>query len=166
MKYIFLVILILFISCNASATAQMPDKIIYKGKEYALHSNPMEEYFEKYPDKKPKRGIMSTALWRGYVAIFEVKDNQLLLKDIKIMVENESLKDKFSTKWESVMMEIFPNQATIKIDWITGLLIIPHGKLVNYVHMGYGSTYENYILLEISKGELQKEKKFGYKEYE
>jgi hypothetical protein len=45
-------------------------------------------------------------------------------------------------------------------------LVLPHGKLVNYVHMGYASTYENYILLEIDGGNLKKEKKFNYKDYE
>ena len=32
--------------------------------------------------------------------------------------------------------------------------------------MGYGSTYEKYILLEIDKGDLKKEKKYNYKKYE
>ncbi|MEL6191883.1 MAG: hypothetical protein AAFR66_07525, partial [Bacteroidota bacterium] len=49
---------------------------------------------------------------------------------------------------------------------LSGLLVIPNGELVNYVHMGYASTYSNYILLELDKGNLTDEKIFGYKEYE
>ncbi len=99
---------------------------------------------------------MSTALWRGYVATFEVKDNQLFLKDIEIQYHDTTSKESYPYKWRSVINEVFPNNEKIKIDWLTGLLVIPHGKLVNYVHMGYGSTYKNYILLEIDKGDLKR----------
>ena len=64
------------------------------------------------------------------------------------------------------MKEVFPKQKEIKVDWLTGLLVLPYGELVNYVHMGYGSTYENYILLEFNSGRLKNEKHFKYDEYE
>lgn len=166
MRTILTIFLTLFLMLNVFATAQYPDKIIYNGKKYNLHNNPLEAYFEKNPDKRPKGGIISTALWRGYVATFEVKDNQLFLKDIEIEYQDTTSKESYNFKWRSVINEVFPDQKNIKIDWLTGLLIIPHGKLVNYVHMGYGSTYENYILLEIDKGNLKKEKRFTYKDYE
>jgi hypothetical protein len=161
MRTILTLILTLFLGLNVFATAQYPDKIIYNGKEYSLHSNPLETYFEKNPDKRPKGEIISTALWRGYVATFEVKDNQLFLKDIEIEYHDTTSKESYTYKWRSVIEEVFPDQEDIKIDWLIGLLVIPHGKLVNYV-----STYKNYILLEIDKGDLKKEKHFKYKEYE
>lgn len=166
MRTFLMILLTLFLGQLLYATAQYPDKIIYNGKEYGLHSNPLEAYFEKNPDKRPKGGIMSTALWRGYVATFEVKDNQLFLKDIEIQYHDTTSKEPYPYKWRSVIAEVFPDQKSIKIDWLTGLLVIPHGKLVNYVHMGYGSTYKNYILLEIDKGDLKQERHFKYKEYE
>ncbi len=157
--------LIMFVvTTRAFSTAQYPDKIIYQGKEYSLHSNPLESFFEKHPERKPRGGVMSTALWRGYVATFEVRDGQLFLKDIEIQVQDSTSTD-FDTVWKSVRAKVFPNQAEIKIDWLSGLLVIPHGKLVNYVHMGYGSTYENYILLEVDKGDVKQERKYGHKEY-
>jgi len=166
MKTLFIIALAICNSINVFATAQYPDKIIYNEKEYALNSNPLEDYFETNPDKRPKGGIMSTGLWRGYVATFEIIDSQLYLKDIEIKVRDSTSKESYKTRWKSVIKEVFPNQTQIKVDWLTGLLVIPHGKLVNYVHMGYGSTYEKYILLEIDKGDLQREKNFKYKEYE
>ena len=165
-RIIAIFVLLVLTNLTVFGTAQYPDKIIYKGKEYSLHSNPMEKYFAQYPDKRPEGG-MSTALWRGYVATFEIKDNQLYLKDIEVM--NGSTKnDKgyYETIWKSVLNEVFPNQELVKIDWMTGLLVLPYGKMVNYVHMGYGSTYANYILLEIDKGELKTEKQFKNKQYE
>jgi hypothetical protein len=166
MKLLLIVAVMLLLSLEVCATAQFPDRIIYNGKEYALNSNPLEEYFEKNPEKRPKRGIMSTALWRGYVATFEILESQLFLKDVEIEVRDSTSGKSYKTKWESVMKEVFPNQSQIKVEWLTGLLVIPHGKLVNYVHMGYGSTYEKYILLEIENGSLKNEKNFKYKNYE
>lgn len=166
MRTFLTIVLTLFVGLSVFATAQYPDKIIYNGIEYKLHSNPLEAYFEKNPDKRPKSEIMSSALWRGYVATFEVKDNQLFLKDIEIQYSDTTSKESYTTKWRSVMTEIFPDQKELKIDWLTGILVMPYGKLVNYVHMGYGSTYENYILLEFDKGDLKQERRFNDKEYE
>jgi hypothetical protein len=100
------------------------------------------------------------------VATFEVKDHQLFLKDIEIQYRDTTAKESYTFKWRSVMEETFPGIKDVKVDWLTGLLVMPYGKIVNYVHMGYGSTYKNYILLEIDKGNLKKEKHFTYKEYE
>ena len=151
--------LILFICVNMAifGTAQAPDKIIYNGKEYALHSNPMESYFEKYPDKRPRREVYSSGLRRGYVATFEVKDNQLYLKNIEIEIW---------TSFKSVLNEVFPNQEFVKVDCFTGLLVLPEGEMGDYAHTGYASTYEHYILLEFENGNLKRKKLFGYEEYE
>lgn len=157
-----IVSLMLFSFTDVNATAQYPDKLIYNGKEYALHTNPLEFYFEKHPDKKPKTEVMSTALWRGYVATFEIEEGQLYVKDVQIQVWRKNGED---VAWRSVIKDIFPDKE-VKAGWFTGLLVLPYGKLVNYVHMGYGSTYKNYLILEINEGNLQQEKQFNYKKYE
>ncbi len=148
------------------ATAQYPDKLIYNGKEYKLHSNPMEEYFKTNPEKKPKSDIMSTALWRGYVATFEIADNSLLLKDIQIKVRKTTSKESFATEWKSVFKDVVPGEERLKIDWFSGILVLPEGEVVNYVHMGYGSTYERYTLLAVRKGDFKDSRSLDYKEYE
>ncbi len=160
-KRLLITLVLLCICAGAFSTAQIPDKIIYQGKEYALHSNPLEKFFDKYPERRPRGSIISTALWRGYVATFEVKDGQLFLKDIEIMIEKKG----FDTEWKSVLEDVFPGEKEIKITWLTGLLVIPDGELINYVHMGYASTYERYILLEVYTGNLKAERKYDHNEY-
>ena len=166
MKPLLILIFTVFFGLRLFATAQYPDKVIYNGKEYSLQSNPLESFFKENPDKLPKSEIVSTALWRGYVATFEVRDNQLYVKDIEIEVSDTSSTRTSSFKWKSVLNEVFPGQKEVKVEWITGLLVMPYGKIVNYVHMGYGSTYEFYTLLEFDKGNLVREKNFKYDEYE
>ena len=165
MKTTLLTVISLIMSICAFATGQISDKIIYKGEKYSLNTNPLESFFEKNPGLRPEPDVMSTALWRGYVATFEIQDNQLFVNDISIEVD-DTLNGSDKTKWISALNQVFPGQKQIKVDWMTGLLVIPNGKLVNYVHMGYASTYKNYIILEIDKGNLVQEKRMSLKEYE
>lgn len=166
MRIVLIFLLMLFLSIDVFATAQMSDKIIYKGKVYMLHSNPMEAYFEKNPEKQPRGGIVSSALWRGYVATFEVRNDMLYLKDIEIMYRDTIDKENFNSKWRSAFKEVVPDGKELAIDWMTGLLVLPQGKIVNYVHMGYASTYENYTVLEVDKGIVKREISFDYKAYD
>ena len=167
MKILITTVLVVLIGVsNASGTAQYPDKIIYAGKEYKLHTNPLEPYFEKHPHKRPKCDIRSTALWRGYVATFEIKDKILILKDIEIQIRVKDEKGNNAYRWKSVKKESFPDQESLSIDWFTGILVLPHGKMINYVHMGYGSTYSNYILLEMEHGKLRAERQLDHEKYE
>ena len=146
-------------------TVQYSDKIIYKGKECPLRTYPypMENYFEKYPDKRPKSEGCWTSLWRGYVATFEIKDNQLFLKDIEIRIHTKNKRGDYRDSWESVIDEVFPNREILKIDWLTETLTLRSGEIVDRI--GYASIYEHYTLLEIENGDLKNEKEFGHEEY-
>ena len=161
MKALISIIITFFFISELFATAQYPDKIIYNNKEYSLLTNPLEKFFDKNEDKVPKGGVISSALWRGYIATFEIVDNQLYVKDIQIQIEKND-----DYEWKSVINEVFPDISERKLDWFSGLLTLPFGKIINYVHMGYGSTYENYNLIEIANGKSINFKSFNYKEYE
>ena len=166
MKSLIPILLASIITSSALATAQYPDKIMYEGKEYSLHTNPMEAYFKKHPDKKPQEGVMSTALWRGYVATFVITNQVMQLKNVEIQIHVEKEKGEYPYEWKSVITDIVPQNKTLTVDWFTGILVLPYGELVNYVHMGYGSTYSNYILIEVKKGEVTGKRDLNHKEYE
>jgi hypothetical protein len=146
-----LIILILFIFVNSTVfgTFQTPDRIIYNGKEYLLFSYPLESFFSQYPDKRPKTEIISTALWRGYVATFEMKDNQLYLIDIKIQISTKDGEGNHNSSWKSVLNDVFPNLEVVKVDWMTGLLKFSTERYAS------ASLYD-YTLLEIDNGNLKK----------
>jgi len=132
----------------------------------AMDTNPLESYFKKYPDKRPKVTYRCSGLWRGYVATFEIQDNHLLLKDIALMLSGLAKDEKGNNhlRWKSIMNEVFPNHNVVRYDW-TGVLVLPSGKLIRYVHMGYMSTYEYYTLLVIKNGCLIDEKQIGNEDY-
>lgn len=164
MRTILMFFLTFLIAQNVLATAQEPDKIIYHGKEYGLYSNPLQSFFEKNPDRLPQNEVRSSALWRGYVATFEVIENELYVKDIQ-MQYRDTISKVHPFGWKSVLNKVFPNKKERKLDWFTGVLVIPHGKLVSYVHMGYASTYKKYKLLEMDQGVLHKELNMNHRKY-
>ncbi|MDQ1266749.1 MAG: hypothetical protein QG635_1901 [Bacteroidota bacterium] len=49
MKLILALLFMVLFAQNLFATTQTPDTLIFKGKKYALFTNPLEIYFEKYP---------------------------------------------------------------------------------------------------------------------
>jgi len=166
MKFLVTTILSTLLSLTTLATAQYPDKIIFNGTEYNLDSNPLESYFEINPDKRPKGDLKSTALWRGYRATFEMRDSQLFVKDIQIQYLDTTDKNDQDIKWKSVMRDVFPDKVNVKVDWLSGLLVINFGKRINYYATGYDSSFEQYLLLEIDKGNYIKSKQYNDKEFE
>lgn len=84
MKILISILMSLFSFAKVFGTAQYPDKIFYNNKEYSLLTNPLEKYFERNEDKRPKGGVTSSALWRGYVATFEIIENELFVKISKL----------------------------------------------------------------------------------
>ncbi len=140
------------------ATAQQGDKLLIDGKEYAIFTNPLEPYLQENPEKLPKSDVVSTGLWRGYVATWEVRNQNLLLVDVEIL---QSVKkpgeSEFSTELKSVMAQMFPGEKEVPARWFSGNMIVPDGKPVRYVHMGYASTYEKYILMRFEKGAVTRQ---------
>lgn len=158
------ILMMLGISFAANATAQAPDKLIYEGKEYSIQTNPVEIYFEQHPEARAISEVMSTGLWRGYIATMEIKDKRLLVKDIQIEVVKKDSKNR-ETEFVSAMATSFPDQKEVVATWFTGYLIVPTGKRTTYVHMGYGSTFSDYLLFQIEAGAVKSERKLDEKAF-
>ncbi len=166
-----LVILLFIMITIGKTTSQFPDILFYKGEKISLYSNPLESFFnegnpkpeslfydfENYQDSTFDIKI-STACWRGYIATWEILDNQLLLIEISDCFEEE----------KADLEKLFPNLTSedkVLANWFSGLLVLPFGEIVEYIHMGYASLYEEYKVLEIKNGILTKEKEFTSDEY-
>jgi hypothetical protein len=93
--------------------------------------------------------LNSTACWRHYRGCWEVKDGRFYLTALE-------------GKYRLVGTE------PLLADWFTGVIRIPRGKLLHYVHMGFGSVYEEELHIKIVRGIVTKtrtidnrEKKLG-----
>ena len=158
MKLLIIIVIYLNVAINTFATAQFPDRLIYNGVRYNLTVNPMELYFNNNPDKRPRPNVTSSALWRGYIATFEIIQNELWVVDIIIDVSTfDYEKRRFTNDYKSVIQECLDGRDRMKLDWFNGILILPQGRIIEYVHMGYDSIYENYVLILIENGNYIRE---------
>ena len=94
-------------------TQQIPDILIYKGREIGIDETPLEKYYQAFPEQKPDTPSPMTALWRGYVATFEVVNNELTVRSID--------RDLFSSgKKSNIVEQVFPDSR--KFSWFSGLI--------------------------------------------
>jgi hypothetical protein len=126
-------------------TAQVHEKIRYQGKRMRLASCP--HFPEDHPriyeaseadimklamDDKTDI-IFSTACWREYIGSWSIRRGKLYLT---------KLEGRFGIK----------GQEAIFADWFTGDLYIPQGRMLDYIHMGFDSVYEQEIILTLEQG--------------
>lgn len=141
------------------ATEQQRDSLVYNGKGYYIENRFLFE--EILSDFVRKEGIITddyfyTANWRGYVAVFEITNNKLQLKDLKSYIFNE--KDSLSYLKSVVNDKIKEKINSIKLD---DILLITEDDLV------YGYKYYNevdYEIIEIQSNNVTQNKKFTFSE--
>src|SRR5215207_743338 len=107
--------IVAFTAILAFATPQIPDILIYQGKEYPIQQELLGEYFKKHPERKIETDWHCSALWRGYVASFEVVDDELVLKGMTT--------GNCDTPRPVELKSIVLSGGPLKIDWLTGLLL-------------------------------------------
>jgi len=122
-------------------TAQAHELLIIEGEKTSMAFCPLipaDHPNIQYLDNDAVRAekdiptiIFSTACWRQYIGTWELKDGKFYLVDVKGRIKKTSDEPIFA-------------------DWVTTVLRITSGKLLHYVHMGFGSVYEfeNHIKLE------------------
>ena len=165
-KIIYLIsIIILCISQDVFSTAQASEKLIYKGIEYSLYSNPLEGYFYRHPDKRPDIQSNISCLWRGYIATYEIEEKKLKLKDIETLSYEYDEDGKSQAKYKSILDDVFPGDEHDTLTWDNQILTLINGEQVEYVHMGYASTYSDYILLVVENSEITYEVELTLKQF-
>lgn len=127
-------------------TAQASETLIYKGSELSLCETPLDDYLAS-SGRHIEFEAPNSALWRGYEGTWEVIDDRLYLVALKgwQLVNN---------KWNEVTLhDVFPQfPEGLFAHWYSGELRCPRGKLLNYVHGGYMSTYEEDLFIEVQNG--------------
>jgi hypothetical protein len=147
-----LAVILLLASFGAHATSQIPDALVVDGKEHELHSQPfaallrdnpsLEESLSNYP-----RGKCS-ASWFGYKATWEISDGTLYLTEL--------ISNPCSDSPPSVPLNLLPGYADGKVPakWFTGRLVVPLGEMFEYIHMGFDSKYERYLVFSVEDGAI------------
>ncbi len=133
-------------------TAQAEERIIYRGEETWMQADPLSPYLRKMNIRFLPP---STACWRGYYGRWEISESRLYLIGLEAYVEGP---EKVGLNY------LFPGQERVFAQWFTGTVRIPRGELLEYVHMGYSSVYEKYLILSFSEGVLTGEMEIDHSE--
>lgn len=157
---------VFLVSTKSFATAQVPDYLIIDKDTLQIQSNPLEKYFETNPFSSNLIHSVSSANWRGYIAYFKFLEGKLVVENIYKEDYKENSKGETDFFLTSIYKDVFGTNSNFECDFYSGLLICPLGNMIEYVHMGYSSLYENYNLIEIKNGINIKSKKITGKEFQ
>ena len=127
-------------------TAQVSEKLIYKGQELNLCAEPLLPYLETIRSDVKFVGHTS-ANWRGYVGTWCIEDDRLYLAKLNGTVREGELERPVELGY------LFPDYPDgVFAHWFSGELRCVQGGLIKYVHMGYASTYEKDLFIRVQKG--------------
>jgi len=124
-------------------TAQIHEKLILNGEMTTMMSTPSLPIDHPRLDKLRDRQVhnssitRSSACWRKYLGTWELKDGKFYLVHIE-------------------GISTIRGNGPIFADWFSGELRIPAGEVIQYVHMGYHSVYEEDMFILIEEGIVKK----------
>ena len=127
-------------------TTQIPDVLLLDGEKHDMASLPLEEYRRKGGALPQLRGGCS-ALWRGYIATWELCEGRLYLADIDTTAFSEV---------DLKLKDFFPDCGTrVFARWYSETLRVPQGEIIQYIHGGYcGGIHEQDLNLRFRRGML------------
>lgn len=141
--------LFLIIPVRIFATAQILDRLIYKGETYRISATPLEQLYKdgRIRPKFFENGEMSTAC-RGYYAEWTIEDNKLYLTDIYSCGYNQDhikadLKKIFGVKYKG---------GKVLADWVNDTFYTYGGKLLYYIQEYYTGIYAKELEFSIKNG--------------
>ena len=154
----------LLATSRVEATAQSSDILLIDGQEEALYTNPLDRFLKNNPEVRARvpefdnPACLMSSNWRGYTATFEITEGELRLNAVSIS------RGGCETGAE-VLEDLFPGKSKVVVEWFNGILVVPKGDLVAYVHLGYGSLYSEYRLFRIESGKVVAEATMDSKRY-
>lgn len=173
MKKILFTLLLLSLPVMIKATGQMAESLLINGEYWQLYYCPIEtdmalseeiaKAIELLPETITEDSIewvkdQSTALWRNYIAEWEIKDNRLFLREIGVPYIREvgnRLEEHFFTLNEEKLKEIFAPYYTtegICASWFCDTMRAGRGKEIYYEHMAFARHNENECLIVVDNG--------------
>ena len=127
-------------------TIQAGDILSYNGEKTTIATEPLKPYLETRSDVSFI--FKSTALVRGYIGTWKIKNKKLYLVSLVGFIENN---DKVDLKY------LFPNKTEVFADWFSGDIRIPEGDLLQKINTGYASFFARDRVLNFHKGLLNSE---------
>lgn len=137
-------------------TPQVYDAIEYKGQSYSLiGASPLESYlYEKGMEETLLENGFNTACWRGFIAQWKVKDEQLFLADLVSCGNNENL---FTPEFLKSIGLAYDSSG-IHFSYFSGSLLLGRNRISTPYHME--SLFKEEAALSFEEGVLFESERF------
>lgn len=131
-------------------TAQVPEILELRGQHLALCEIPLRPYLSKLrKDRRPQFVWRSTACWRGYIGRWTIRDGMLFLTGLEGLIETAA------GIVEASLADVLPRlRPPVAATWFSGQLRCAEGRLLAYVHAGFGTQYERDRFFRIERGKV------------
>ena len=124
-------------------TIQAGDILSYNGEKTTIATEPLKPYLKTRSDVSFI--YKSTALVRGYIGTWKIRNKKLYLISLLGFVNNNEKVD---------LNYLFPNKTEVFADWFSGNIRIPEGELLKKINLGYASVFEKDRILSFKEGIL------------
>jgi hypothetical protein len=115
-------------------TAQTCEKLILDGVETSMACcPPLPDGHPRIYEPSSEIDYIDSSCWRGYIGTWEIKYGRFYLVDLCGRL---------------TLREGEP----IFAEWFSGVLHVPKGDLLHYVHQGFLSVYEQELRIKIENG--------------
>ena len=122
-------------------TAQIPELLKLDGQEVLMtFCPPLPEGHPRLVERPDApvdedSSIWTTACWRRYQASWAIIEERFYLTHV-------------DGTWELL------GDGPLWAEWFSGVLRVPRGEQLEYVHMGFGSVYEEEVHIEVDRGRV------------
>ena len=124
-------------------TIQAGDILSYNGEKTTIATEPLKPYLKTRSDVSFI--YKSTALVRGYIGTWKIRNKKLYLISLLGFVNNNEKVD---------LNYLFPNKIEVFAGWYSGDIRIPEGELLKKINLGYASVFEKDRILSFKEGIL------------
>ena len=124
-------------------TKQAGDILSYNGKKTTIATEPLKPYLVTRNDVSFI--FKSTALIRGYIGSWKIKNKKLYLVSLVGFIKNNKKVD---------LNYLFPNTTEVIAVWFSGDIRIPEGDMLQKNNIGYASIFARDRILNFNKGML------------
>lgn len=150
MKYIIAIASIFSFSLSCSATPHLLDMLIMKNDTFFFYTSPLAQKSNliERDSNFIKNRILTTANRRGYVASWELIEDQIFLTKIS---------DVSNGRLEADLQTIFETQdynKRIKANWINDEMVVHSKNSMEGYRIGFSNVYEQEFVLKFKNGRL------------
>ena len=163
MRVLLLAPLVLCVATRAAwATGQVPERIVVNGQLHELYSTPLAPLLERREDLEGSFPSWSTGCWRGYVGSWQVIGDRLELVAMTHGDDppwpgfrSDDSSDVTGREHDALPLLFGDRRPPFLATWYTGELRVPITARWSYVHMGFATTWERELVLDVVRGRIQ-----------